>query len=343
MGEKAPIGADSYREYRSIRWDARRALYAWAMELRQLEVFVTVATELHFGRAAERLHMGQPTVSELVRRLEREVGTPLLTRTTRRVALTSSGLELLSRANGILDDVASAVAAVRRVAGGETGIVHVGMTPPVSLTLAPHLQQVLRTRVPDIELVFRRRWLPDLNRAVAEGDDDVLITCGVVPESDGVVGEVFCAEPLLVGLRSDHELAGEDVVALTDLAGDTLGIPSGTLFPAWALAQRQALDRAGISPPTVELAGTDVAAAAWPSQPEVDWIVTTASLTATPVGTVMRPTTPALVIPYTLQWNPRRTQSAAAARFVDVALTAEVPAGWCTQPCHLHHHDHVAR
>jgi DNA-binding transcriptional LysR family regulator len=61
------------------------------MELRQFEAFTMVATELHVGRAAQRLHMGQPTLSELVPRLEREVGTPLLTRTTRRVALTGAG------------------------------------------------------------------------------------------------------------------------------------------------------------------------------------------------------------------------------------------------------------
>lgn len=72
------------------------------MELRQLEAFVAVATELHFGRAAQQLHMGQPTLSELLKRLEREVGTPLLTRTTRRVSLTGAGTELLGRAKVIL-------------------------------------------------------------------------------------------------------------------------------------------------------------------------------------------------------------------------------------------------
>ena len=88
------------------------------MELRQLEAFVAVATELHFGRAADRLHIAAPTLSELIRRLERELGTPLLTRTTRRVALTSAGAELLSRSKVILDEVAAAQAAVHRVAGG---------------------------------------------------------------------------------------------------------------------------------------------------------------------------------------------------------------------------------
>ena len=67
------------------------------MELRQLEAFVAVATQLHLGRAAERMRLAAPTLSELIRRLERELGTPLFTRTTRRVALTSAGTELLAR------------------------------------------------------------------------------------------------------------------------------------------------------------------------------------------------------------------------------------------------------
>ena len=108
------------------------------MELRQLEAFVAVATELHFGRAAERLHLAAPTLSELIRRLERELGTPLFTRTTRRVALTSAGTELLARSKVILDEVAAARAAVSRVAG-EAGTVRLGITPPVALVLAPHL------------------------------------------------------------------------------------------------------------------------------------------------------------------------------------------------------------
>ena len=79
---------------------------------------MAVATELHFGRAAERLHVAPPTLSELIRRLERELGTPLFTRTTRQVAMTSAGAELLARSKVILDEVAAAGAAVRRVAHG---------------------------------------------------------------------------------------------------------------------------------------------------------------------------------------------------------------------------------
>ncbi|MEE6134838.1 LysR family transcriptional regulator [Mycobacterium sp. 050128] len=308
------------------------------MELRQLEAFVAVAIELHFGRAAKKLHMGQPTLSELVQRLERELGAPLLTRTTRRVALTNAGTELLGRAKVILDDVASATAAVRRLAQGDAGTVRLGITPTVAPVLAPHLAVALQAAAPEVELIVRRMWLTDLDRAVADGTVDVAITCGLVPDPPGVVGEVFCGEPLLVELRTDHRLATRDTVALADLAGETLGMHSEALFPAWALAQRQALAAAGASPPTVELADFDLSAGQWTSQTGVDWILKTRSIAGPEVHSLIRPVVPRQFVPYTLQWNPDRAPTAAVSRFVHLALTAQVPSCWVTQPDHLHHH-----
>jgi DNA-binding transcriptional LysR family regulator len=313
------------------------------MELREVEAFVAVATELHFGRAAEKLHMGQPTLSELVRRLERQLGTPLFTRTTRRVALTGAGFELLGRAKVILDDVASATAAVRRIAHGDAGTVRLGITPPVAPILAPHLRQALAARAPDVELTQQRMWLPDLARAIADGTIDVALTCGRIPEAEGVVGEMFCGETLLVGLREEHRLAAHQQVELAELARDVLGAPSDALFPAWALAQRQALAEAGSSPLAVVLDATDLSATAWTAQTEVDWILMTGSVLAAPEGTVARPVAPAQLVPYTLQWNPDRAQTAAVARFVHLALTVEVPSGWHTLPGHLRHGNERAR
>jgi len=307
------------------------------VELRQLEAFVAVATELHFGRAADRLHIAPPTLSELIRRLERELGTPLFTRTTRRVAMTDAGAELLTRSKVILDEVAAAEAAVRRAADGDAGRVRLGVTPPAAPVLAPHLVGLFAARAPQVSVEVQRMWLPKLADAVVTGDIDVAITCGLIAEPAGTATEVFCAEPLLVGLRPSHRLAGQETIALRDLACDVLGAASAALFPAWALAQRQALEVAGISPPAAELTDIDLAAIRWADQADIDWILLIPSLAAAHTQTVIRPVAPGQLVPFTLQWSPDRAHSAAVARFVNTALTAELPPGWHTQPGHLHH------
>lgn len=167
------------------------------MEFRQLEAFVSVATELHFGRAAEKLRIAQPTLSDLIRRLERELGSALLIRTTRKVALTGAGQELLGRAKVILDEVAAAAAAVRRTAHGDTGTVRVSITPPVAPVLAPHLRRAAREHLPDVAVIEQRMWLPDLTSGLADGTIDVAITCARLPDAPGVVNTVFCSEPLV--------------------------------------------------------------------------------------------------------------------------------------------------
>jgi DNA-binding transcriptional LysR family regulator len=317
----------------------RVARYRLAVELRQLEAFVAVATELHFGRAAERLHMAAPTLSELIRRLERELGTPLFTRTTRRVAMTSAGTELLARSKVILEEVAAARAAIRRVAEGEAGTVRLGVTPPVAPVLAPHLIGLFAVQAPQVTVDVQRMWLPGLTAALVSGKIDVAITCGLIAAPDGTANEVFCAEPLLAGLRPEHRLARQDAVALSDLAYDVLGTTPADLFPAWALSQRQVLETAGISPPSADLVDTDLAATRWADQADVDWILLIPSLVAAHPRTAILPVEPRQSVPFTLQWNPSRAHTMAVARFVHAALTAELPPGWLTLPDHLHHRE----
>ncbi len=307
--------------------------------MRQLEAFVAVATELHFGRAAESLHVSQPTLSEMVRRLEREVGTPLLSRTTRRVALTGAGIELIERARVILGDVAEAKAAVRRVARGDAGTVQLGITPPVAPVLAPHLADALASSAPEVNLVTRRMWSRDLAAAMSDGAVDVAIGCGRIVDPPGIVGESFCAEPLFVVVRGNHRLAGRDRVAFADLRDERLGMPCAALFPAWQQAQQQALEDAGVAPQVTELAVADLALLGWKAMPEVDWFITTAVLAAAAPDSAVLPLDPAALMPHKLQWNPDRAQTAAVARFVHLALTTAVPAGWCTLSAHLRHQD----
>lgn len=313
---------DTHRHARSIDpYDAN-------VEIRQLEAFVAVAGELHFGRAAQRLSISQPTLSELIRRLEREVDTLLFTRTTRRVALTGAGSELLPRAQTILDQVGAARAAVQRVANGETGTIRLGVTPPVAPVLAPYLIERFAERAPDVTVSVQQVWLPVLTDMLEAGAVDVAITCGVTPARNGSVHEVFCAEPLLVGLRLGHRLAGEEFVDLRDLADDVLGLTRESLFPAWALSQQQALQAAGIRPPSIDLDDTDIAARRWTDQVGIDWIMLIDSLALRHEPTTVRPVRPERLIPFVLQWTPERARTTAVERFVQVALSVEPPNGW---------------
>ncbi len=306
--------------------------YLRRVELRILEAFVVLAEELHFGRAAARLQLGQPTLSTMVQRLERELGTALFLRTTRHVELTEAGAELLVRATTILADVADAGAAVRRLADGTRGTVRLGVTPPVAPVLAPHLFALLAEHLPDVVVQTQRMWLPDLTAAVARGDVDVGLTCGVVPAPAGVVGVSFCGEPLLVALRPGHPMASRTSVRLEELGGEVVGLAREELFPAWAVAQRQALSQAGITPPSVELDETDLHAARWADQAGVDWVPTISSLSPDHRDDVVLPVRPEVLVPFTLQWAPTSAHGPAVRRFVQLALTATVPPGWSTLP-----------
>lgn len=302
------------------------------MELRQLRAFVTVATELHFARAAEQLYLSPTTLSELIRRLEDELGTPLFIRTTRRVELTAAGVELLERARSILDDVVTAERAVRQIADAETGTVRLAVTPPAAPVLAPHLIQWFARVAPSVRVEVQRMWLPDLISALEAGNIDVAITCGTIPAPEEVTSEDLCAERLLVGLRPDHPLTDQDAIALIDLADKTLGISSEQLFPAWVRTQRQALDAADVSPPTIELNDTDLTASRWINQPQVEWILLISSLCSTHVETAIRPVTPAQHIPFTLHWKPTRNRAPVVRRFVEATQAADPPPGWTARP-----------
>ncbi len=213
----------------------------------------------------------------------------------------------------------------------------VGITPPVAPVLAPHLCEAFAAEAPQVTVSLEPMWLTTLTGAVASGDIDVAITCGIIPEPDGIVSEVFAAEPLLAGLRPGHRLAAQASVSLADLASDVLGCTRDSLFPAWALCQRQALQAAAVHPPARLLEDTDLAATHWLDQADIEWIMLIPSLAGAHTATVIKPVEPAQLVPFTLQWSPHRAQTTAVARFVHATLTTQLPPGWLTQPGHLQH------
>src|SRR5213076_2095932 len=125
------------------------------MELRHLRYFVAVAEELHFGRAAQRLHIAQPPLSQQIRRLEGDLGVSLFDRTNRRVALTDAGRAFLGEARLTLAQAERATQVASRAARGEIGQLIIGYMASAELNVFPRLLPVFRKRHPGIDLAFQ--------------------------------------------------------------------------------------------------------------------------------------------------------------------------------------------
>jgi DNA-binding transcriptional LysR family regulator len=190
------------------------------MELRHLRYFVAVAEERHFGRAAARLHIAQPPLSQQIRRLEDELGATLLYRTTRSVELAPAGEVLLVRAREILAAVDGATEDARRAARGEFGRLAVGFTGSATYALLPSVAAALRSALPGVMLDLRGEMLTP---AQVEGLLDGMLDLGLlrppVRERELAV-EVVRSEPLVAVLPEAHALAATDAVPLEELAGE---------------------------------------------------------------------------------------------------------------------------
>jgi DNA-binding transcriptional LysR family regulator len=191
------------------------------VELRHLRYFRAVGEELHFGRAAERLHIAQPPLSQQIRQLERELGVPLLTRTTRIVELTPAGRAYLQRTVEILDAVDEAGTQARRIAAGVEGRVAIGCVGSATYSLLPRLVRTLGESLPGVEVSVRGEMLaPAQLSAVRAGDIDLALLRPPV-DGEGLATETVRRDRLLVALPADHPLAGRDELTVGDLRNDT--------------------------------------------------------------------------------------------------------------------------
>jgi len=187
------------------------------VELRHLRYFVAVAEERHFGRAAARLHIAQPPLSQQVRRLEAELGEPLLFRTTRRVELSPAGEVLLERSRQILAAVDAALDDARRAARGEYGHLAIGFTGSSTYEMLPSLAAALRRELPGVALDLRGELLTPAQVArLVDGTLDLGLLRPPVRERE-LSTEVLRSEPLIAVLPENHPLAGLDAVPLDRL------------------------------------------------------------------------------------------------------------------------------
>jgi len=190
------------------------------MKLRHLRYFVAVAEELHFGRAAERLHIAQPPLSKQVRELEAELGVTLLRRTTRRVELAPAGEVLLERAREILAAVDAATQDTQRAARGELGRLAVGFVGSATYALLPALAAALRSALPGVVLDLRGELLtPAQVTSLLDGTLDLGLLRPPVRQPELAV-EVVRWEPLIAVLPQTHPLATADAVPIEKLSAE---------------------------------------------------------------------------------------------------------------------------
>ncbi|MFC6079787.1 LysR family transcriptional regulator [Sphaerisporangium aureirubrum] len=200
------------------------------MELRSLRYFVAVAEELHFGRAAARLHMTQPPLSRAIRHLETGIGAVLLHRSPAGVTLTPAGAALLDEARSLLDQADRLRVRVAAAAGAAS--ITVGILGDSTDRAATRLAAAYRARHPDVEVHVRDTDLTDPTCGLRAGLVDVALTRGPFDET-GLVVHDLRADPVGAVLRADDPLACHDHLELADLAGrHWFQFPDGT-DPIW--------------------------------------------------------------------------------------------------------------
>jgi DNA-binding transcriptional LysR family regulator len=216
------------------------------MELRQLRYFLTVAEELHFGRAAERLHIVQPAVSQQLRRLERELGVALLHRTTRSVRLTEAGQRFLPHARAVLDAEAQAREAIAGFQAEQAATVRLG----TSDGLGDHFDRVLREfarRAPEVHLELVNAPAEQRLRRVRSGELDAALVRG----EWGRTGLRFVPaweDEVLAALPAAHPLAAGEFVDFAELAGLPLRLAGRTRNPTLYDLLVESSRRAGFEP-----------------------------------------------------------------------------------------------
>ena len=203
------------------------------MELRHLRYFVAVAREGHVTRAAERLGLQQPPLSQQIKALEEELGVRLFHRRPRGVALTDVGVAFFDDAARILRDVDRAVARAQRTARGEEGRVAVGITTSAPFhNLVQRALRCFRDEWPAVAIELRESGSADLLDALEEGLLDLAFVRSALPKGSGVILQDLTVEPMLAAIPSSHRLARpEDApLDLQDLAAEPFVLcrrPSG--------------------------------------------------------------------------------------------------------------------
>jgi DNA-binding transcriptional LysR family regulator len=188
-------------------------------DLAQLRCFVTVAEELHFGRAAARLNMTQPPLSRQIQVLEHILDVALFERTSRSVRLTVAGASFLPEAKRLLRFAEEAAAVAKRTASGQAGLLKIGFTAMAAHAFLPALLNACRTQLPSIDLFLREMVTAEQIEALETGQIDIGLVRPPVTAGDLLSMRVLC-ESLIVALPRGHQLSRSEAITVKDLDGE---------------------------------------------------------------------------------------------------------------------------
>jgi len=189
------------------------------MELRHLRYFITVAEELHFGRAAQRLHIAQPPLSQQIRQLEEELGVVLFHRTKRSVQLTDAGQVFLEEAKQVLIQAAQAVQAAQRASRGEIGQLVVSFVSSAAYNVLPKILQAFRARFPEVNLALHELTTDKQLQGLRDGWIDVGFLRPPIEDDTLSLATIF-QESLVVALPEIHPLSRQPQVPLKALINE---------------------------------------------------------------------------------------------------------------------------
>ena len=221
------------------------------MELRHLRYFKAVATELHFGRAAEKLHIAQPPLSKQIQDLEAELGFELFNRTKRSISLTPAGQAFLGEVTQIFQQLDRAIDISRKTSRGELGQISIGFVGSATYNILPVMLQQFRDRYPHVQIELHELTTDRQLIWLREGRIDIGLIRPPVIGLD-FASQIIFQESLVVALPIDHHLAELDAIELSSLATESFilfprQLAPGLYDPIIAICQA-----AGFSPQVVQ-------------------------------------------------------------------------------------------
>ncbi|QEH81653.1 LysR family transcriptional regulator [Sphingomonas sp. C8-2] len=210
------------------------------IQLRQLRYFLAVAEELNFTRAAERIGIAQPPLSQQISNLERELGAELFVRSNRSVTLTEAGEALIPYAHRLLNDTDRAASLIGEIARGERGLLRLGAVYSAVYTVIPHALRTFSSLRPHVKIQLAEMTIAQQLAALAAGEIDVGLLRGPIMEP-GIETVSLFEESFVAALPADHPLAGEKELSLEALARHPFIIIAPTLSRLYSMRMLTAL------------------------------------------------------------------------------------------------------